>query len=338
MKEPFVSSAPGRLCLFGEHQDYLGLPVIAMAMNRRCALHFSPRPEPRVVCVSEAMGPVAEFDLTQPAEIAVDLPIGMALKSMLQEFGGYREMGWHVSIESEVPIRAGCSSSTALLTAWTAAWLKILNGRFDVGDVVERCHKYEVLDYHGAGGNMDQFACAHGGIHRFGEALPEPLNLPQGTFVLGDSGQPKDTQGHLRRCKDARIPLMPLIDVPDPVLDSDERLLLDGTRINRDLEAHWSSVMAKQTANGPEIGRGLNRHHAVLRDTLGLSTPRIEAMLSGAIEAGAWGGKINGSGGGGCAFVLAQQSAIEPVRKAMKQAGAIGAWAVKMDKGVTCEV
>ncbi|MCH1575403.1 MAG: galactokinase family protein, partial [Flavobacteriales bacterium] len=34
MREAFVSSAPGRLCLFGEHQDYLGLPVIAMAMNR----------------------------------------------------------------------------------------------------------------------------------------------------------------------------------------------------------------------------------------------------------------------------------------------------------------
>ncbi|MEC7694207.1 MAG: galactokinase family protein, partial [Bacteroidota bacterium] len=25
----FVSFAPGRVCLFGEHQDYLGLPVIA---------------------------------------------------------------------------------------------------------------------------------------------------------------------------------------------------------------------------------------------------------------------------------------------------------------------
>ena len=337
MREAFVSSAPGRLCLFGEHQDYLGLPVIAMAMNRRCTLHFSPRPEQQVVCESAAMGAMAEFDLTRPAEMATDLPIGMALKSMLQEFGGYLGPGWHVRIKSEVPIRAGCSSSTALLTAWTAAWLNILKGSFDVGDVVKRCHKYEVLDYNGAGGNMDQYACAHGGIHRFGQAEPEPLNLPQGTFVLGDSGQPKDTQGHLRRCRDARIPLMPLIDAVGPALGSDERLLLQGTRINRDLEAKWSSVMAKQTANGPDIGRDLSRHHAVLRDTLRLSTPRIEDMLTGAIEAGAWGGKINGSGGGGCAFVLSEQAAIEPVRQAMMQAGAIGAWAVKMDTGVTCE-
>jgi galactokinase len=28
-------SAPGRICLFGEHQDYLNLPVIACAISRR---------------------------------------------------------------------------------------------------------------------------------------------------------------------------------------------------------------------------------------------------------------------------------------------------------------
>ncbi|MDC0235199.1 galactokinase family protein, partial [Candidatus Marinimicrobia bacterium] len=28
-------STPGRICLFGEHQDYLGLPVIAMAISLR---------------------------------------------------------------------------------------------------------------------------------------------------------------------------------------------------------------------------------------------------------------------------------------------------------------
>ena len=28
-------STPGRICLFGEHQDYLGLPIIAMAISLR---------------------------------------------------------------------------------------------------------------------------------------------------------------------------------------------------------------------------------------------------------------------------------------------------------------
>jgi galactokinase len=33
------TSTPGRIYLFGEHQDYLGLPVIAIAINKR-VLYF----------------------------------------------------------------------------------------------------------------------------------------------------------------------------------------------------------------------------------------------------------------------------------------------------------
>ena len=31
-------STPGRICLFGEHQDYLGLPIIALAISLRINL------------------------------------------------------------------------------------------------------------------------------------------------------------------------------------------------------------------------------------------------------------------------------------------------------------
>ena len=31
-------STPGRICLFGEHLDYLGLPVIAMAISLRMSI------------------------------------------------------------------------------------------------------------------------------------------------------------------------------------------------------------------------------------------------------------------------------------------------------------
>ena len=65
---PFLTSAPGRLCLFGEHQDYLGLPVIAMAMDRRCQLEWGPRPDAQVVVTSEALGEVLRLDLRADAE------------------------------------------------------------------------------------------------------------------------------------------------------------------------------------------------------------------------------------------------------------------------------
>lgn len=53
----------------------------------------------------------------------------------------------------------------------------------------------------------------------------------------------------------------------------------------------------------------------------GVSTPRIEEMLSGAIAAGAWGGKACGAGGGGCVAVLAPAARREAVATALAAAG-----------------
>ena len=38
----FAAFAPGRVCLFGEHQDYLGWPVVAGAIDLGCQIHFQP--------------------------------------------------------------------------------------------------------------------------------------------------------------------------------------------------------------------------------------------------------------------------------------------------------
>ncbi len=67
------------------------------------------------------------------------------------------------------------------------------------------------------------------------------------------------------------------------------------------------------------FGELLNQQHRILRDDLNVSTKKIESMLSASKQAGAFGGKINGSGGGGCMFAYAPDnpnkvaSAIESV-------------------------
>ena len=39
---PFRVKAPGRICLFGEHSDYLGLGVIPAAINLHIAVEATP--------------------------------------------------------------------------------------------------------------------------------------------------------------------------------------------------------------------------------------------------------------------------------------------------------
>ena len=45
-QEKLKVSAPGRICLFGEHQDYFGLPIIAAAINLRITISGEKREAP----------------------------------------------------------------------------------------------------------------------------------------------------------------------------------------------------------------------------------------------------------------------------------------------------
>ena len=330
----FSASAPGRICLFGEHQDYLGLPVVAMAIDRRCSLKWTQRSDSHVKVTSECLGDVLEFDLNSPVEDMPRTPLSEAVKLMISD-SKILPSGMDVHIKSDIPIRAGCSSSTALMTAWTAGWSRLFGIPHTLKDLVRRCHKAEVLSFDGAGGDMDHFACAHGGLHRFDNGKSVVLPEFPGEFILGDSGQPKDTQRHLARCRDARLPLMKELDAPPSCWTKEQVKLAQGTRINRDLEVEWSKKIAAGQVQGKAMGEALSLHHAVLRDVLDLSTPRIETLSDAAMKAGAWGCKINGSGGGGCMFAYAPANRVEPIIDAMLQCGATGAWHVKIDRGVS---
>ena len=53
----------------------------------------------------------------------------------------------------------------------------------------------------------------------------------------------------------------------------------------------------------------------------GVTTPEIDAILSAASKAGAFGGKVCGAGGGGCLFVLGDPEQVPAIREAISSAG-----------------
>jgi D-glycero-alpha-D-manno-heptose-7-phosphate kinase len=64
----------------------------------------------------------------------------------------------------------------------------------------------------------------------------------------------------------------------------------------------------------------------------GISTPKIEELLAVAKDAGAWGGKACGAGGGGCLIVLCPRSSRQEVREAV-----VGLDAQVLDAGPASE-
>jgi galactokinase len=103
-------------------------------------------------------------------------------------------------------------------------------------------------------------------------------------------------------------------------LNSTEMELLIGTVRNRDILVDALSEFTSSSPDFEGIGELLTEEHSILRDILHVSTPKIDHLLDIARDTGAVGGKINGSGGGGCMFVYAPDNP-EVVAKAIEKAG-----------------
>jgi galactokinase len=172
------------------------------------------------------------------------------------------------------------------------------------------------------------------------EPLPL-LDFSSGVWILADSGDMKDTFGHLKRCKDDRLSLLEQIggtwneNIPEGKLSDDQVQLLKATLTNRDTEADatklWREAL-EDTSTGDAIGRKLGalmlRHHHALRDGLKLSTEKLDAIGEAAMTAGAWGYKLVGSGGGGCAVAWVPSHLASAVTEEMTKAGARNAWTI----------
>jgi galactokinase len=195
---------------------------------------------------------------------------------------------------------------------------------------------------------MDQYSTAMGYLIYL-ESKPkisiQSLNPNLGTFVLGDSNEPKDTMGILARCRDARLTILDKLkkqntsfslytsnnDFKLKDLTEEEKTLFHGTIKNRDFLKYALLELEKNEQNHKKIGELLSDHHAVLRDVLNVSTPKIEAMLEAAMDAGALGGKINGSGGGGCMVAYVPENP-QQIAEAIQKAGG-KAYIIDPDEG-----
>lgn len=347
-------STPGRICLFGEHQDYLGLPVIAAAISRRVQIKGEHRNDTRIIIhlpdISSEMQMEVSDNRLPYLEKRDYFRSGY---NVLIDKGLRFSKGIECTVNGNIPINSGTSSSSALLVTWIHFLSKMADcpHEFSSQELGELAFKAEIVEFNEPGGMMDHLSTAigHAVYLQFDPTvIAEPLEPNLGAFVLADSLEPKDTIGVLKRAKFARLDLIERIQAQIPsfslhtfatsdkeqtksFLTNDEYELLSGTLRNRDILREALVLFRNGTMADETLGKLLSEHHRILRDLLQISTPKIERMLSAAMDAGALGGKINGSGGGGCMFVYAPN---DP-QKVADAIDAVGgqSYVIKIDRG-----
>jgi galactokinase len=321
--------APGRICLLGEHQDYLGLEVISGAMN--LTVHFKADPShghPGLNIHLLQTGQTRHLDTSAPGVLHVRDYLQSGLNTMLDKGFRYR-CGYTISINGDLPIGKGVSSSSALCVGWIKLLAAIADEPAEPSpdQTAAWAFESEVTRFGEPGGMQDHIASVRGGLlqmnfHDAPSTLPHitPLKpVPEG-FLLVDSGQTKDTIGMIARiraavetqfgkiCGDSRMLLSELqIDqLPAAAKHSNHFRELRGTLLNRDITRYAFQNWPSNPDTFPEfLSPLINAHHRYLSDSIGSSSEAIDSCIEWCMTHGARAGKVIGSGGGGCLLIYA---------------------------------
>jgi galactokinase len=208
------------------------------------------------------------------------------------------------------------------------------------------------LEFGEPGGMMDQYSTAVGKVIYLAsvpEIKIESFSKKLGTFVLGDSLEPKDTLGILSRVKfgtlgglekiqkkfsDFSIHTASIDDLEKVkgLLTEDEYILIKSNISDREILKNALDLFEENKVwSDEELGDLLNKHQVNLREHKRISTPKIDRMIQASLDAGALGAKINGSGGGGCMFAYAPNNA-QKVADAIESVGG-KAYIIEVDNG-----
>lgn len=113
-----ISIAPGRTCLFGDHQDYLGLPIIACAINRHITLKARENNSNNFIINLPDINQTRIIPISEKALNLEKEDFFMSALKVLQRYHCIPNTGYEIEITSSIPINAGVSSSSALVVTW----------------------------------------------------------------------------------------------------------------------------------------------------------------------------------------------------------------------------
>ncbi len=304
-------SAPARIDLAGGTLDLWPLylfhaPAVTVnfAIDRRARVRVSRIPagfevfardrgtEERFSSAREARGSAGA---ALAAEAAIALGIGD---------------GARIETESSVPFGSGLGGSSALLVAAVSALAALSGTSLDPDRVIGLCRDVEATVLGKPAGTQDYVPALRGGFqvieHGPGARSIRRVPADAGGFarclVLFDSGRPHSSGLNNWEIYKARI-------------DGDREVasLLGGIR-----DVAQEMAAALDAGDVEAMGRALGKEWS-FRKRLSprVSTPVLEEAARRASEAGAWGARACGAGGGGVMAVLGPESARERISAAL---------------------
>ncbi len=356
MVSVYLSSAPARVCLYGEHQDYLLQKVIPAAINLRLNI-ISEKTKREYITISSKnlnksirIFPSIE-KLSNPNDSFKSF-MEAGIISLKQNFKDIQIPLISATIKSFIPVASGLSSSAALLVGWISHLAGILELNLKNDEIAELAYDAEHDIMSIPCGKMDQYSSAYGSIISLSCTEPPKLkclNNPNSGLIIVNSNIPKLTN---------EVHGSKVYKIKSTVQKTEKLTNLELENIQRDDIGKYAKELSKEEliiiqaiisikedtklaerelqSVKPDLhllGKLLSSQQDALRDGIRVSLPILDKIVKTGIEEGALGGKLTGAGLGGCAVLLVEENG-KCILQRIKERLKLPTWSVEFDGGV----
>jgi mevalonate kinase len=337
-----VASAPAKIILFGEHGVNRQQPALATAVDLRTYCRVRLRNDAAYcLCMGDRseQGELAQvlsfkkkidelraaqaLDAIREAARDFFAPARYVLGHLLTKLPAHTvATGFDVEWRSLLPIGSGLGSGAAASTSMVTAICGALGEAIALDTIVQSAWQGDVIAHGGVASSLDSSTATYGGLIRYtvaagAEALPFDAALD---IVIGDT----------------------LVQHNTAALNTQVRRWLEErpARMHHFRDMGWlvrQATDALQSGDTTTLGHLMNLHQ-LIQEKMRTSVPEAERLIMAALEAGALGAKISGSGGGGIVIALVTPEAKDAVATAINEAGGRAYQVTTGTSGVQLEV
>ena len=309
-----ISSAPGKVILFGEHFVVYGVKAILASIDKQVTVTSKTIPE-KIIHIKSSLGEITESKSLQIEKINSPLkPFLYIATKMIQKYH-YTGGGIEVEINSEIPSGVGLGSSSACCVA-AAASISGLFTKLSKDKILELAIEAERTIFKETSGG-DCTVCTYGGIMEY--------DKEDGYKKIGDKF---DFQ---------------LIITNSNITHSTDKVVTEVKKFKGKNKEEFESLCKKEEKliykvndlliknNFSDLGECMRQNQEYL-EKIGVSNDSLNSIIKKANET-CFGSKITGAGEGGCVISLVDDSNIEKTLDGLSEN--YDSFSVKIDsKGV----